>query len=98
MKRQGIYPTIYLTFKDEKHDDFNVVEQREEFKKWYNGYIFGSTVIYNPWSVLSYLKSNDDYFMPYWVNTSENKIIKNILAKGSEGLKNLLKNYLGEIL
>ena len=68
-------------------NDFNVIDQREEFKKWYNGYIFGSTVIYNPWSVLSYLKSKEDYFMPYWVNTSENKIIKTILAKGSEGLK-----------
>ena len=64
-----------------------MIDQREEFKEWYNGYIFGSTVIYNPWSVLSYLKSKEDYFMPYWVNTSENKIIKTILEKGSEGLK-----------
>ena len=28
MKRQGIYPTIYLTFKDEKHDDFNILVKR----------------------------------------------------------------------
>ena len=55
-------------------NDFNVVEQREEFKKWYNGYIFGNTVIYNPWSVLCYLDDRDSGFMPYWVNTSENKI------------------------
>ncbi|WP_235829625.1 P-loop NTPase family protein [Clostridium nigeriense] len=77
---------------------FNVIEQREEFKRWYNGYIFGSTVIYNPWYVLSYLKDKDSDFMPYWVNTSENKIIKTILAKGSETLKNSLKNYLVGIL
>ena len=75
-------------------NDFNVVEQREEFKKWYNGYIFGNTVIYNPWSVLSYLKDKDDYFKPHWVNTSENKIIKTILAKGSEGLKKSFEELL----
>ncbi|MGG7056940.1 AAA family ATPase [Clostridium tertium] len=75
-------------------NDFNVVEQREEFKRWYNGYIFGSTVIYNPWSVLSYLKDKNNDFMPYWVNTSENKIIKTILAKGSEGLKKSFEELL----
>ena len=75
-------------------NDFNIVEQREEFKRWYNGYIFGNTVIYNPWSVLSYLKDKDDYFKPYWVNTSENKIIKTILAKGSERLKKSFEELL----
>ena len=75
-------------------NDFNIVEQREEFKKWYNGYIFGKTVIYNPWTVLSYLKDKDDYFKPYWVNTSENRIIKTILAKGSEGLKKSFEELL----
>ncbi|MGG7144127.1 AAA family ATPase [Clostridium nigeriense] len=75
-------------------NDFNVVEQREEFKKWYNGYIFGSTVIYNPWSVLSYLKDKNSDFMPYWVNTSENKIIKTILSKGSEALKKSFEELL----
>ena len=68
-------------------NDFNIVEQREEFKRWYNGYIFGSTIIYNPWSVLSYLKDISNEFMLYWINTSENKIIKTILSRGSEGLK-----------
>ena len=66
---------------------FRVMEEKEEFKRWYNGYIFGNTVIYNPWSTLSYLKDKNNEFMPYWVNTSENKIIKTILSKGSEGLK-----------
>ena len=75
-------------------NDFNIVAQREEFKRWYNGYIFGSTVIYNPWSVLSYLKDKDSEFMPYWVNTSENKIIKTILSKGSEGLKKSFEEIL----
>ncbi|MGG7144887.1 AAA family ATPase [Clostridium nigeriense] len=75
-------------------NDFNVIGEREKFKEWYNGYIFGSTVIYNPWSVLSYLKDKANDFMPYWINTSENKIIKTILAKGSEGLKKSFEELL----
>ena len=75
-------------------NDFNVIEQIDEFKKWYNGYIFGNTVIYNPWSVLCYLDDRDSGFMPHWVNTSENKIIKTILAKGSEGLKKSFEELL----
>ena len=74
--------------------DFDAVGEREEFKKWYNGYIFRDTVIYNPWSTLSYLKDIKKEFMPYWVNTSENKIIKTILAKGSEGLKKSFEELL----
>lgn len=59
----------------------------EEFKEWYNGYIFGKTTIYNPWSVLSYINKPDREFMPYWVNTSENVIIKSLLANGSYEVK-----------
>lgn len=59
----------------------------EKFKEWYNGYVFGETVIYNPWSVLSYINKPDRGFMPYWVNTSENGIIKTLLAEGSEEVK-----------
>lgn len=62
------------------------------FKAWYNGYIFGSTTIYNPWSVLSYINKPDREFMPYWVNTSENSIIKSLLAEGSEEIKLGLEN------
>ena len=75
-------------------NDFNIVKEKDEFKRWYNGYLFGNTVIYNPWSTLSYLKDKNEYFMPYWVNTSENKIIKTILAKGSDGLKKSFEELL----
>ena len=66
---------------------YNLDRELKSFKEWYNGYIFGSTTIYNPWSVLSYINKPDRYFMPYWVNTSENKIIKSILAEGNEEIK-----------
>lgn len=74
---------------------YNLDKDLKEFKNWYNGYMFGNTVIYNPWSVLSYINEPERYFMPYWVNTSENSIIKTLLAKGNEevklGLENLYK-------
>ena len=49
--------------------DFEVEEDREEIKKWYDGYTIGNTTgIYNPWSILNYL--TDRKLIQYWVNTS----------------------------
>lgn len=66
---------------------YNLDKNIENFKAWYNGYIFGNTTIYNPWSVLSYINKPGREFMPYWVNTSENGIIKTLLAKGEKDIK-----------
>lgn len=68
-------------------EDFNCNEEIDNFKVWYNGYIFGAETIYNPWSTLYYLSEKNKEFMPYWVNTSENSIIKSLLASGSEEIK-----------
>ncbi len=51
-----------------------------DLKKWYDGYLFGSTEIYNPWSVISFI-DNDCKFQPYWLNTSGNSILKALLAR-----------------
>ena len=62
--------------------DFNVEDEEEEIKKWYDGYVIGNTEgIYNPWSILNYL--TDKKIMPYWVNTSSNDLIKLILKKSN---------------
>ena len=55
-------------------------EKRGDLKKWYDGYIFGSSEIYNPWSVISFI-DNDCKFQPYWLNTSGNGILKTLLAR-----------------
>lgn len=49
----------------------------DDLRDWYNGYRFGDTVIYNPWSVLSALADNT--CEPYWVNTSSNNLIRELL-------------------
>ena len=62
--------------------DYNVEENEEDIRKWYDGYTIGNTDgIYNPWSILNYLKNRD--LIPYWVNTSSNDLIKLLLKKSS---------------
>lgn len=66
---------------------YDLDNKSEEIKKWYNGYIFGGEVIYNPWSVLNYIDNHTSGFMPYWINSSSNDLIKKLLLKGDNKLK-----------
>jgi hypothetical protein len=50
-----------------------------EAQRWYNGYCFSGHIIYNPWSVLSFLVDANDPAQPYWLNTSDNALIKQLL-------------------
>ncbi|MDR0948535.1 MAG: ATP-binding protein [Lachnospiraceae bacterium] len=50
-----------------------------EIKDMYNGYQFGNTAIYNPWSILNYV--DEKKLIPYWVNTSANALIYQAIAK-----------------
>ena len=68
-------------------DYYSAMNDIENIKKWYNGYIFGGEVIYNPWSVLNYLKNRREGFMPYWINSSSNDLIKRLLLKGDNNMK-----------
>jgi hypothetical protein len=52
-------------------------------KEWYNGYKFGEETIYNPWSVLNYLKFQE--LKPYWINTSSNDLIISLIEKNMKG-------------
>ena len=74
-------------------EDFNIQDEKDEIKKWYDGYTIGNTTgIYNPWSILNYL--TDKKLIPYWVNTSSNDLIKLILKNSTtvkEKIEKLLK-------
>lgn len=67
--------------------DYNMKEQLNNLKDWYNGYYFGETTIYNPWSILNYLSSPKAGLKPYWVNSSSNDLVNFLLGKGSEEVK-----------
>ena len=67
---------------DKVIEDFKVEDEKEEIKKWYDGYKIGDQEgIYNPWSILNYLTRRE--LRAYWVNTSSNDLIKLILKKSS---------------
>ena len=63
--------------------DYGLSDRIEEARKWYDGYLFGSTEIYNPWSIISYVYSivydGKKFPEPYWANTSSNTIIKDLV-------------------
>lgn len=51
---------------------YGVSDKEEELKDWYDGYLFGSEEIYNPWSVINYI-SKGCLPQAYWVNTGKMK-------------------------
>ena len=74
--------------------DFNIEDEKEEIRRWYDGYRIGNTEgIYNPWSILNYL--TDRKLVPYWVNTSSNDLIKLIL-KNSITVKERIERLLND--
>ena len=70
-----------------------------DLQAWYNGYRFGGHVVYNPWSILSFLASEDKLLRPYWVHTSSEELLRRIIfahGLGEQGeLETLLRG--GEI-
>lgn len=70
---------------------YGLTGQRERLKEWYNGYLFGDSRVYNPWSVMNYVKAltvaPDEMPVPYWANTSANSIVKNLIKKAGLSTK-----------
>lgn len=62
------------------------MDLRPSVREWYNGFQFGNCEIYNPWSIINFFAERYQ-FQPYWVGTSDNALVKQILAEGSATLK-----------
>ena len=75
-------------------DDFHLSQKMEEVRRWYNGYVFGDTVVYNPWSVLNYVDDQPDEAAPKWLNTSANTLVREELKAGGLELKRDLERLL----
>jgi hypothetical protein len=56
---------------------YSKVDEIDSIRSWYNGYEYNKVEIYNPWSVMNYFRYGE--FRPYWVNTSENTLIQDLL-------------------
>ena len=62
-------------------------DRAENVRDWYNGYVFGGRIVYNPWSIINYLNSADKKFRPYWLNTADNAIVEQLLTRGGKELR-----------
>ena len=76
-------------------DHFELEEEMNGISEWYNGYIFGNnTVIYNPWSIVNYLGAPEAGMRPYWVNTSDNKLIREVMQMDKQTSRDLVSRLL----
>ena len=67
-------------------EEYGLEKKKQEVKKWYDGFTFGKVRdIYNPWSILNYLKTGR--FSPYWANTSSNRFIGSLIRESGRKLK-----------
>lgn len=71
----------------------NLAHLSVDIRAWYNGYQIGDNQIYNPWSIASCIDEGGA-LKPYWVNTSENSLIKKLLAESSPNFKKRFESIL----
>ena len=68
---------------------FEMTYEIEEVKRWYDGYKFGNSEVYNPWSIINYLRTKE--LQAYWVNTSDNALIYDSLKNSTVDVFNNLQ-------
>ena len=74
-------------------DEQGLSDKKQEVKSWYDGFTFGdSRDIYNPWSIINYLKYKK--FTTYWADSSSNGLINNLIQKGSPYIKTMLETLI----
>lgn len=76
---------------EEALEYYGFPEKMEEAQNWYDGYLFGNVGVYNPWSILNYIKallaSDQAFPKSYWSNTSSNSIVKELVETADTSAK-----------
>ena len=72
---------------------YDVSGKYTELRDWYDGYLFGNTEIYNPWSVINYI-SKGCIPQAYWVNTGKNEVLEDVLRVATEDITERLYSLL----
>ena len=79
----------FFGFTENEVDDllsyYNFSNSKQELKDWYDGYLFGNTEIYNPWSVINYV-ARGCIPQAYWANTGKNEILAEVLHDATEDI------------
>ena len=77
---------------------YGVESRFSTMKEWYNGYTFGDTQVYNPWSVINYMSDLNTkltvFPRSYWINTSSNDIIKDLIVRADRETKSQIETLL----
>ena len=74
-------------------DEFGLSDERENVKKWYDGFVFGSQRdIYNPWSITGFLDSRK--YQSYWTTTSSNNMAGRLIQTASAEVKKQMEELL----
>ena len=80
-------------------EDYSITQRRDELKSWYDGYLFGNTEVYNPWSVINYIydvsHKNTEFPKPYWSNTPSNSIIRELIENADDDTRQELEELIG---
>jgi hypothetical protein len=76
--------------------DFELMESLAILKQWYNGYLFGNRVIYNPWSVLSFITRKQKIPRPYWINTASNSLLRDIITRTDPDFQEQIETLLAD--
>lgn len=72
---------------------YGALGKEKELKEWYDGYLFGSKEIYNPWSVINYI-SKGCTPQAYWVNTGKSEILEDVLKIATDDVTEKLFSLL----
>ena len=70
---------------------FDMKYKIEEVREWYNGYIFGESKVYNPWSIVNYVREKE--IKAYWANVSGNTLLENMLDHAGESVYDDLTRF-----
>ena len=76
---------------------YALVHKLPEMRDWYNGYLFGETTVYNPWSAIAYVsdaRSGKKYPRPHWSNTSSNYIIRELINVADTATKTEIEHLI----
>jgi len=100
----GVYSMLRSEYSDkfgftpvELHEIMNYFElshMEADVQHWYNGYIVGKQEIYNPWSIINFVANVDHHFIAYWVNTSSNDLIKQLIKESPAEVKLLMQDLI----
>ena len=76
---------------------YDMEYEMQDIRKWYDGYQFGKSEVYNPWSIINFL--NERELKAYWIGVSGNSMINDLLSKGNRHIvENLEKLFNEEII